>query len=191
MAPPPPPPCPGSHMLRSVLAYSFHSPVFFSGPGRALRNRKFDLTHFHACRQSMRRMRAAWLRQLQQALCRQDARFSASTDAIRLLAIKAWHHRVMMVNDISNLVVQAADKHDWVAYAMSNAPLVGLAGLAAGAHEAFLNFEVRAPHAVSPLLRGSELIPACLHACPLAARHGLPTPHAACAPCDATAPPST
>lgn len=38
--------------------------------------------------------------------------------------------------------VQAADKHDWVSYALTNAPLVGLAGLAAGVHEAYLNFEV-------------------------------------------------
>lgn len=43
---------------------------------------------------------------------------------------------------------KAHDKHDWVAYTLTNAPIIGLAGLLTGAQEAFLHFE-RMPPGVS------------------------------------------
>ena len=38
--------------------------------------------------------------------------------------------------------LQAADKHDIISYTLTNAPLIGLAGMAAGAQEAYMTFEV-------------------------------------------------
>ncbi|GFR42644.1 hypothetical protein Agub_g3581 [Astrephomene gubernaculifera] len=46
------------------------------------------------------------------------------------------------------VLTKAADKHDVVAYTMTNAPLVGLAGLAAGVQEAYMTFE-RLPPSLS------------------------------------------